>query len=73
MDIRQTEVARLLIEDIEALQTQERRINEYKSYKVENGAQREYVLERLARLFPESYGTMRVSDISLSAKVNAKL
>ena len=73
MDIRQADVARLLIEDIEALQTQERRINEYKSYKIENGAQREYIIERLARLFPESYTTMRISDVSLSAKVNSKL
>jgi len=73
MDIRLSEVAKKIIEDIETNQTQLRRINEYKAYKVEVGAQREYVTERLRELFPESYQNMRVSDVSLSQKVGSKL
>lgn len=73
MDIRTPAIAQTLIEDIEANQTQDRRIAEYKSYKVETGAQREYIVERLQELFPESYTTMRISDVSLSKKVNTKL
>ena len=47
MDIRTPAIAQTLIEDIEANQTQDRRIAEYKAYKVETGAQREYIVERL--------------------------
>jgi hypothetical protein len=73
VDIRDSKTASVIIEDIESNQTQLRRIAEYKAYKVECGAQREYVIERLSQLFPESYKTMRVSDISLSRKVISKI
>lgn len=73
MDIRNPDVAKEIINDIEAEQTMKRRVGEYAAYKVDSGAQLEYVRDRLERLFPESYLTMRVSDISLSHKVLSKL
>ena len=72
MDIREFSVAAQLIQEIESEQFTQRRRDEYKSYKVAEGGQREYVVKELANLFPDSYTTMRVSDISVSNKVLSK-
>lgn len=64
---------RSLIADIEGEQVRDRREKEYKSYKVSNGAQKEYIQEELRKLFPYSYQTMRIADISLAKKVISKL
>jgi hypothetical protein len=73
MDITQLSVAKSLIDEIESNQFEERRQEEYKAYKVAEGGQRSYVLDRLQALFPESWNTMRVSDISVSNKVLTKV
>lgn len=73
MDIRDYKVAIRLINEIESEQFENRRIEEYKAYKVSEGGQRPYILERLQLLFPKSYATMRVSDISVSNKVLSKI
>jgi len=72
MDIRDYRVAEQLIQEIESNQFAERRKQEYKAYKVAEGGQREYVLSELQGLFPKSWDTMRVSDISVSNKVLSK-
>ena len=73
MDIREQGVAKLLIEEIESDQFRQRREDEYKSYKVAEGGQLPYVMDRLQELFPKSWETMRVSDISISNKVLNKV
>lgn len=72
MDIREYDVASALINEIESEQFSERRRQEYKGYKVSEGGQREYVLSALQSLFPKSWRSMRVSDISVSNKVLSK-
>lgn len=72
MDIREYSVASSLIQEIESDQFADRRREEYKAYKVSEGGQREYVLSELQELFPQSWNTMRVSDISVSNKVLSK-
>jgi len=72
MDIREYSVASALINEIESEQFSERRRQEYKGYKVSEGGQREYVLSALQKLFPKSWSSMRVSDISVSNKVLSK-
>jgi len=73
MDIRDFDVAKKLIDEIETEQFQDRRRAEYKSYKVAEGGQRDYILERLQELFPKSWSAMRVSDISVSNKILSKI
>ena len=73
MDIRDYNVAKMLIDEIESDQFEQRRIDEYKAYKVAEGGQRAYVLEALKKLFPKSWDTMRVSDVSISNKVLSKV
>lgn len=73
MNVNEPNVAQRLIREIESNQFIERRKAEYKSYKVCEGGQKEYVVERLIKLFPESYANMRISDISISNKVISKL
>lgn len=73
MDIRDFKVAAEIIAEIETEQFIERRTEEYKAYKVSEGGQRAYVDKRLQELFPKSYQTMRVSDISISNKVLSKV
>lgn len=73
MDIRDKNIASQIIEDIEAEQTEKRRIAEYKSYKVASGAQLQYTTLALKELFPQSYQTMRISDVSVSRKVLNKV
>jgi len=72
MDIREYGIAARLIQEIESDQFTTRRKQEYKSYKVAEGGQREYVVQELQTLFPESWNTMRVSDISVSNKILSK-
>ena len=73
MDIRDFKVAASIVAEIETAQFTDRRTEEYKAYKVAEGGQRAYVDERLQALFPKSYQTMRVSDISISNKVLSKV
>jgi hypothetical protein len=73
MDIRDFKVAASIIAEIETDQFIDRRSEEYKAYKVSEGGQRTYVDKRLQELFPKSYKTMRVSDISISNKVLSKV
>ena len=73
LDIRDSQIIRRLVSDIESTESKTRRENEIKAYKCAEGAQKEYVIQKLSQLFPKSYNTMRVSDVSLSKKVLDKL
>lgn len=73
MNIEDKSVVSKIINDIEASETRLRRELEYKSYKVSEGAQSEYVQEELIKLFPKSWSTMRQSDISISKKILDKV
>ncbi len=73
MDIRLSNVAQSLIDEIDSQQFVDRRTEEYKSYKIAEGGQLAYIKDRLLTLFPKSHHTMRVSDVSLSAKILSKI
>jgi len=73
MDIRLSQVAQSLIDEIDSQQFVNRRTEEYKSYKIAEGGQLSYVESELKRLFPKSHDKMRVSNVSLSAKVLGKV
>lgn len=62
-----------LLKDIESNSNRDRRAAEYKSFKVSDGAQLEYVENKLKELFPKSFHTMRVGNISISKKILDRL
>lgn len=49
-----------------------RRKQEYDSFAVESGNQREYVIDKLKILFPKSWHTMRVSDVGVMKRIGDK-
>jgi len=72
MDITLKEVAKKIITDIESIDVSQRRDDEYKAYKVSEGAQKEFVTDRLMASYEVSYKKMAISDVSFSGKILSK-
>ncbi len=62
-----------ILSDVESQQNKERKRLEWEAYQCTQGELRQYVINKLQALFPKNFRKMRVSDISVSKKVNDKL
>lgn len=61
-----------IIREIEMPDNLERKRRAWRSFKVVGGEQRRFVIDRLKTLFPKSYQSMRVSDVSIAKKITNK-
>ena len=50
----------------------QRRADAFKAQQILNGLQRKYIDQELERLYPESFGSLRVSDINISKKITER-
>lgn len=73
INILDSNVVKLIVQDIESQQNLERKRQEWVAYQCTQGMLREYVREQLRKLFPLNGDKMRVSDISISKKVVDKV
>lgn len=73
INILDKNVVQLIVQDIESIQNQERKRNEWIAYQSTQGMLKDYVISRLQALFPKNFRKMRVSDIAVSQKVVDKL
>jgi len=73
LDIRGKEVVSKIINDIESSENRDRKKYEWQSFEIYSGDQRKHVLSELQRLFPDSWNSMRVSNINVEKKVIDKL
>jgi hypothetical protein len=61
-----------IISEVEHPQNKERKKREFENYEIYAGRQQEYVTRELKNLFPDSWQTMRVSNINIHKKVTEK-
>lgn len=73
INILDKNVVTLIIQDIDSIQNQERKRNEWIAYQATQGMLKDYVSTRLQFLFPKNAKKMRVSDIAVSQKVVDKI
>ncbi len=73
MDILNKDIVAQLISDVESDQNKQRKIREYKAFKIMEGDQLTYVKERNQEIFPETYGYMRNSNVDIVGRVVGKL
>lgn len=72
LDITQTDHARRIVLEVDNEQNRRRRRDAWIANQCLEGNQREYTLDRLAELYPETFSKFRVADISVVKKVNDK-
>lgn len=72
-DITNPEIVKMIIRDIESEQNRQRREDDFNSYQIESGNQREYVKAELVKMFPESHKVMTTSNINVLGKVVDRL
>ena len=68
-DIRNIEIVRRIITDIESEQNRQRKKEDFDSYQIMSGNQRQYVSAALKSLYPQSHKVMVPSNINLTQKV----
>lgn len=73
IDITDAEIVKLIIQDIESPQNKERKRQEWEAYQCTEGLMRNYVMKRVQELYPKNWKKMRISDVSLSKKINDKV
>ncbi|MDH3324134.1 MAG: hypothetical protein OEL89_00685 [Candidatus Peregrinibacteria bacterium] len=72
MDIKDPRIASRIIQDFKGYENRKRRQDEYKAYKVSEGAQRQYIEQQVQALLPDSYKSMMISDVSIADKIYTK-
>jgi len=62
-----------IIQEIDGSENRDRKKYEWQSYETYSGDQRKHTLSELARLFPQSWNTMRISNVNVLKKVVDKI
>jgi hypothetical protein len=73
IDLFSSDHIKRIVEEIESEQNRRRKRNAWVLNQCLEGNQREYVVKRLAQLYPDTYSKFSVGDINISKKIDLKL